>query len=594
MATDFFPQRPDAHPMIYAYEDTNPQYQGLLKVGYTAIDVDKRVAQQYPTKRPDGSVPYRIVYRESAMYPDGSSFTDHDVHRVLKRKQITGMGGEWFRCTVDDVRAAVLAVKNHTANVENRVNSFSMRPEQQEAVDKTAAYFQSAYEEDSTRYPKFLWNCKMRFGKTFASYQLAKRMGFKRILILTFKPAVVSAWQEDLNSHIDFEGWQFISRNTELTYETADKSRPIVCFGSFQDYLGVNKETGGIKAKNEWVHSTNWDLVIFDEYHFGAWKENAKKLFEQEDEDSYDSEDMDKYDRGNAYDETFLPITTMYYLYLSGTPFRALNSGEFIEDQIYNWTYSDEQRAKENWQGDGNPYAALPRMVMMTYRIPDSIRQIAMQGEFNEFDLNVFFSAKGKGAEARFVYENEVQKWLDLIKPVSSIILLDDASRTELQRWANMSDAELAAAQRSGDSIRIDVDDVIRQLEEKYALDPQLLDDLLSVFDADDLELWEEISQWEDSDNDEPTEYFFSNPDPYFKPEPLPPDRPKHNFGFDETGHIRVKNSSAFWLPEFTLQREIGGTIYTITGSYDGTETLDRKMERILTEKFTEKTEDDE
>ena len=426
MAIDFFPQRPNAHPMIYAYEDTNPQYQGLLKVGYTAIDVDKRVAQQYPTKRPDGSVPYRIVYRESAMYPDGSSFTDHDVHRVLKRKQITGMGGEWFRCTVNDVRAAVLAVKNHTANVENRVNSFSMRPEQQEAVDKTAAYFQSAYEEDSTRYPKFLWNCKMRFGKTFASYQLAKKMGFKRILILTFKPAVVSAWQEDLNSHIDFEGWQFISRNTELTYETADKSHPIVCFGSFQDYLGVNKETGGIKAKNEWVHSTNWDLVIFDEYHFGAWKDTAKKLFEQEDEDSYDSEDMDKYDRGNAYDETFLPITTMYYLYLSGTPFRALNSGEFIEDQIYNWTYSDEQRAKENWQGDGNPYAALPRMVMMTYRIPDSIRQIAMQGEFNEFDLNVFFSAKGKGADASFVYENEVQKWLDLIRGAYLETSVDD------------------------------------------------------------------------------------------------------------------------------------------------------------------------
>ena len=177
-------------------------------------------------------------------------------------------------------------------------------------------------------------------------------------------------------------------------------------------------------------------------------------------------------------------------------------------------------------------------------------------------------------------------------KPVSSIILLDDTSRAELQRWANMNDAEFAAAQRSGDSVRIDVDDVIRQLEEKYALDPQLLDDLLSVFDADDLELWEEISQWENSDHDEPTEYVFSNP--YFKLEPLSPDRPKHNFWFDETGHISVKNPSAFWLPEFTLQREIGGTIYTITGSYDGTETLDRKMERILTEKFIENTEDDE
>ncbi len=405
--------RPSAHPMIYAYEDTNPQYAGLLKVGYTAIDVDKRVAQQYPTKRPDGSVPYRIVFRESAMYPDGSSFTDHDVHRVLKRKQIKGMGGEWFRCTVDDVRVAVLAVRNRTANAEDRTRDFPIRPEQREAVDKTEAYFRS---EENQLYPKFLWNCKMRFGKTFAAYQLAKRMGFRRVLILTFKPAVVSAWQEDLNTHIDFEGWQFISRTTELTYDTADKSRPIVCFGSFQDFLGVNKETGGIKAKNEWVHATNWDLVIFDEYHFGAWKESAKALFEQEDEDMVEGQDLEKYDRANAYDETWLPITTRYYLYLSGTPFRALNSGEFIEDQIYNWTYSDEQRAKENWQGDGNPYASLPRMVMMTYRIPDSIRQIATQGEFNEFDLNVFFSAKGKGAEATFVYENYVQKWLDLIR----------------------------------------------------------------------------------------------------------------------------------------------------------------------------------
>ena len=413
---DFFPPRPSSRPMIYAYEDTNPQYAGLLKVGYTAIDVDKRVAQQYPTRRPDGSVPYRIVYRSSAMYPDGSSFTDHDVHRALKRRHIPAVGGEWFRCTADDVAAAVLAVRSRSVNAEDRTRDFPMRPEQREAVDKTAAYFRSVYEEDSTRYPKFLWNCKMRFGKTFAAYQLAKRMGFQRVLILTFKPAVVSAWQEDLQTHMDFEGWQFISRSTDLTYETADKSRPIVCFGSFQDYLGVNRETGGIKARNEWVHTTNWDLVIFDEYHFGAWKENAKKLFEREDEDSYDSENLDGYNRGDACDETWLPITTSYYLYLSGTPFRALNSGEFIEDQVYNWTYSDEQRAKANWQGENNPYAALPRMVLMTYRIPDSIRQIAMQGEFNEFDLNVFFSAKGKGADARFVYEGEVQKWLDLIR----------------------------------------------------------------------------------------------------------------------------------------------------------------------------------
>ena len=197
-------------------------------------------------------------------------------------------------------------------------------------------------------------------------------------------------------------------------YKSADKSKPIVCFGSFQDFMGVNKETGGIKANNEWVHLTNWDLVIFDEYHFGAWRDNAKKLFES-DEDTYE-EDLTGYSRGDAVDETWLPITTSHYLYLSGTPFRALNSGEFIEDQIYNWTYSDEQRAKAAWEGADNPYAALPRMVMLTYKIPESIQRIAKQGEFDEFDLNLFFAAEGKGKDAHFKYESYVQKWLDLIR----------------------------------------------------------------------------------------------------------------------------------------------------------------------------------
>ena len=412
---DFFPQRPPVSPKIYAYELIGvASHRGYIKVGYTERDVDTRIREQTHTV----AVPYRVLETWPAMRSDGSCFTDKDLHAVLRRKGFWQLNegedrNEWFRCTVNDVKAAVYAVRNRTENVENRTNDFSMRPEQKEAVDKTEAYFRSAAAEG---YPKFLWNCKMRFGKTFAAYQLAKRMGFKRVLVLTFKPAVVSAWQEDLNTHKDFEGWQFISRTTELTYETADQSRPIVCFGSFQDYLGVDKTTGTIKGRNEWVHTINWDLVIFDEYHFGAWKENAKKLFEQDDEDDYDSENMEQYSRADAYDETWLPITTNHYLYLSGTPFRALNSGEFIEEQIYNWTYSDEQRAKENWQGEHNPYAALPRMVMMTYKIPESIQQIAKQGEYDEFDLNVFFSANGKGRDCRFVYEDYVQKWLDLIR----------------------------------------------------------------------------------------------------------------------------------------------------------------------------------
>ena len=421
---EFFPQRPESRPTIYAYEFKGvASHQGYIKVGYTERDVETRVKEQVHT----AAVPYRILGQWSAMKNDGTCFTDHDVHAVLKAKgnQQLNAGedrNEWFRCTIADVKAAIIAVQTGADNVEERTQTFTMRPEQEYAVDVTMNYFKSAYEEGSGRTPKFLWNAKMRFGKTFASYQLAKKMGMKRVLILTFKPAVQTAWREDLMTHMDFEGWQFISRPTtpggltnDQQYQRADKDRPIVCFGSFQDFLGVNKATGGIKANNEWVHTTNWDLVIFDEYHFGAWKDSAKKLFEQ-DEDSYE-EDLSKYDAGNAYDETWLPITTTYYLYLSGTPFRALNSGEFIEEQIYNWTYSDEQRAKAEWKGpDENPYASLPRMVMLTYRIPESIQRIAKQGEFDEFDLNVFFSAEGTGVDARFKYEDYVQKWLDLIR----------------------------------------------------------------------------------------------------------------------------------------------------------------------------------
>lgn len=428
MTQEFFKQRPQVTPTIYAYELVGvDSHKGYLKIGYTDRNVETRIKEQLHTS----SVPYKIILKESAMRADGTCFTDHDVHAILRQKGFLQLNegidkNEWFCCGAKDVLSAILQLREDIISEENRTATFKMRPEQVRAVDKTISFYNTAKQQEPNKSPKFLWNAKMRFGKTFASYELAKKMGLNKILVLTFKPAVESAWREDLVSHIDFEGWQFISNkdahnnniNIDKQFALADKSRPIVVFGSFQDLLGTN-DNGGIKAKNEFIHTTNWDLVIFDEYHFGAWRENAKKLFENPDEEEnadFDYEDYKRTEADNAYNETFLPISTSYYLFLSGTPFRAINSGEFIEDQIYNWTYSDEQRAKENWIGSNNPYLALPRMVMLTYRIPDSIRQIALQGEYDEFDLNVFFSAKGKGKEARFVYENEVQKWLDLIR----------------------------------------------------------------------------------------------------------------------------------------------------------------------------------
>ncbi len=440
MSNGFFPPRPTSQPTVYAYEDTNPQYSGLLKVGYTTTDAKIRVAQQYPTKKP-GPLPYRIVLEEFAMRSDGTVFTDHDVHRMLRLNGVKNPEGEWFRCTAAQVKSAIIAVRTGQLSEENRSLDFKMRPEQEAAVRKTAAYFASWRSDKCNRGkpPHFLWNCKMRFGKTFAAYQLARKMGWRRVLVLTFKPAVESAWEEDMKTHVDFKGWQFIKPGG-LTYAEADKKKPFVCFGSFQDYLGRNPSTGGIKTKNEWVHSTHWDCVILDEYHYGAWRENAKELFEAEDKKEVEFGEGEGIE---SFDEKIMPITTDGYLYLSGTPFRAIASGEFIEEQIYNWTYSDEQRAKRDWNGPGNPYAALPRMVLLTYKLPDAIREIAMQGEFNQFDLNVFFSAEGIGTQANFTYEDEVQKWLDLIRGAYLPASVDSLKLRERKPPLPFSDARL-------------------------------------------------------------------------------------------------------------------------------------------------------
>lgn len=430
-------------PTIYVYSDT--RYAGSLKVGYTTKTAEERVKEQYPVITPNQS--WKILLDEPAIREDGTVFKDYDVHKALINQGVERDAGEWFNCDLNAVKSALVAVHSGKPNNEKRNQSFKMRPEQQEAVERTAQYFINIKKDKAylNKEPHFLWNAKMRFGKTFTTYQLAKKMGWEKILILTFKPAVHNAWQDDLENHIDFEGWQFVSNSENtLSYEKADKDKPIVCFGSFQDYLGKNKATGGIKTKNEWVHTTNWDCVVFDEYHYGAWRETAKDLFDNDEgkkEKEYAlSEDL------KDFDEELLPITTGHYLYLSGTPFRALSSGEFIEEQIYNWTYSNEQQAKEEWHkhSDGpNPYASLPKMVMMTYQLPDSVKTIAQQGEFNEFDLNEFFSAEGINEDAKFKHEEYVQKWLDLIRNSLPEAYVDSLKQGRQKPPMPFSDANL-------------------------------------------------------------------------------------------------------------------------------------------------------
>ena len=335
-----------------------------------------------------------------------------------------------MRCSVADVRTVLTELRTGQQFTGIHHETFPLRREQAEAVEKTHAYFHSIWREDVDAVPRFLWNAKMRFGKTFTTYQLVKKLGAQRVLVLTFKPAVEDAWQTDLHSHVDFEGWQYLSRNSDKDPSEIEDGKPVVYFGSFQDLLGRDK-LGNIKPKNEWLHTINWDLVVFDEYHFGAWRETAKELFEGEDdmvakkeaklEYAADLEEMNEDLSVLSENEAeFLPITTRAYLYLSGTPFRALATGEFIEEQIFNWTYTDEQRAKEDFAakhpGKRNPYGALPQMRLLTYQMPDELVAIASAGEFDEFDLNEFFAATGTGKGVQFKHKSDVQKWLDIIR----------------------------------------------------------------------------------------------------------------------------------------------------------------------------------
>ncbi|MEQ1942329.1 DEAD/DEAH box helicase family protein [Mesorhizobium sp. VNQ89] len=423
--------KPAARLRIYAWTPNDPPaaYIGLIKVGQTTLsDVNARIRQS------QGQMQQRYTLHIDAVAErdDGTVFRDADVRQRLIDKGFEnvaiGASREWMRCTHADVATAITELRTGLKLTGTHHETFPMRREQAAAVQATHAYFVSRWAEDMHAVPRFLWNAKMRFGKTFTTYQLAKRLGAKRVLVVTFKPAVEDAWRADLDNHADFDCWQYLSKSSVSDPTTVSSKKPLVYFGSFQDLLGSDL-FGNIKPKNEWLHKVKWDLVVFDEYHFGAWRDTAKELFEGEEDAVARKELGYAKDLAEVNDDLavlseseteFLPIATRAYLYLSGTPFKALATGEFIEEQIFNWTYTDEQRAKEDFAAGKpdawNPYAALPQMRLLTYKMPDELLAIASSGEFDEFDLNAFFEATGRGDKARFTHKRDVQKWLEIIR----------------------------------------------------------------------------------------------------------------------------------------------------------------------------------
>ena len=264
--------KPEARPRIYAYSIDDEAHEGLLKVGQTTRDVKQRVAEQLKTAAIKN---YTIELDEPAERDDGTIFTDHQVRAALVKKGFENAELEWMRCSVKDVQTVLTELRTGQQFTGTHHETFAMRREQAEAVNKTHAYFHSIWKEDMHAVPRFLWNAKMRFGKTFTTYQLAKKLGAKRVLVVTFKPAVEDAWQTDLESHVDFDGWQYLSAQLR---QRPDEDRPPASRSSISapsKTCSAAMTAGNIKPKNEWLHKVKWDLVVFDEYHFGAWRETA-------------------------------------------------------------------------------------------------------------------------------------------------------------------------------------------------------------------------------------------------------------------------------------------------------------------------------
>lgn len=423
------------HPKIYAWTDEQHaqapwtggrEGTGLIKVGYTDRNVDARIRESRGVKSPT-TKPYQLLLTVAALTDTGEVFRDHSVHAQLAAAGVTraldpdGIPTEWFETTVDEVRAAIEAVRSglELDRLSERV-SFPMRSEQQAAVEQTSHYFRDHADDGNP--PHFLWNAKMRFGKTFTAYQLAKEIGWTRVLVLTYKPAVEASWREDLEGHTDFDGWRF-KGSQDGPPDLVDPA-PLVWFASFQDVLGTDDD-GNPKVKNEDLYHDTWDVVIIDEYHFGAWRDAARSLYVRDlggdptERTVQQTPDVEDGVAAADVEATLhrLRLDIRHYLYLSGTPFRALTNGEFLEDQVFNWTYADEQRAKITWDGDGgNPYAALPTMHLFAYQMPDKLRQVALNNA-SQFSLTEFFRTEREGDDPpRFVHEHEVQKWLDLLR----------------------------------------------------------------------------------------------------------------------------------------------------------------------------------
>ena len=404
-------------PMIYAYDEPGVDYRkGWIKIGYTEKNTpEERIKEQTGT----AAIRARLLWKQIARYTDNSglNFSDKDFHAFLevekevKRLIEDGEKKEWFEIDKPTSRDYFdeFAARGTLGNSQIKM-LYKLREEQAEAVRVTSEYFKKGGKE-------FLWNAKPRFGKTLSAYHMIQEMGFQKVLIVTNRPSIGNSWAEDFHK---FFAWRndrvFVSETDALRRKpgvitrgqytaranSGSKLPPMIAFVSLQDLKG-SVYFGGKFNKLEWIakgyndnrgkHHENvpFDLLIIDESHEGIDTLRTDRALEN--------------------------IARKHTLYLSGTPFKQLANAKFTASQIFNWSYADEQKRKENWTGEEyNPYERLPRLSLWTYQMSEMIRERLAGPDFNSkdrtdyaFDLNEFFAVDG---EKEFIHKTDVKKFL--------------------------------------------------------------------------------------------------------------------------------------------------------------------------------------
>lgn len=408
--------------VIYVFRINDEAHAGCLKVGMATAPEGSDAAKLTPNSEAlndiaknriseytqTAAIAYELLHTELAFYHrDGKSatFEDHDVHEVLERsgisrkefKNMEKYGREWYEVDLATVRNAIAAVKEGRRSLSGKevtkgMSPIVFRPEQRRAIDGAVRKFRTGND--------YLWDAKMRFGKTLSALQVIREMGMRRTLILTHRPTVDAGWFEDFSKiFYDKPEYRYGSKNYGESFVNLNSTDDphFVYFASMQDLRG-SEAVGGAFDKNSAVFSTKWDLIIVDEAHEGTRTNLGQRVV-------------------NELRQHGKPKV----LQLSGTPFNLMR--DYEADEIFSWTYVDEQLAKIEWEknhmGDHNPYACLPVMNTYTYDLGRLMGQF-VDGDIS-FNFTEFFRTHDK--DGSFVHETDVVNFLNILTRTDDLCL---------------------------------------------------------------------------------------------------------------------------------------------------------------------------